>query len=354
MKNPFKNMVTILSLIGLCGYVFAFRSIGEVGWKPTSASKKNPPHLKAFVMAPSNYIIKGDVYQAHIMLADVKQDTTERIYMGELKGATKDSAGNFIPMTTNPITGGSKVDITNGIGNFWMNAGAEGEQTFQGAIEYTVGKTKTYFPFESKFNVGSVGLVISPDKMNVFYVGVDNPVSIAIPGFAADKLIVTLSGFPSMDGGKIIKDEHGGFVVRVTNMGNVSINVSAIMPDGSTKIMGSRAFRCKQIPTPNAGIPSMQNGTCKLADFKLQSKLTGMLNNFDYDISFPITHVSVIFIPSGKDSVQHRTLYTGDLNPLKDLQAKAKPKDIFLFKNMECKMPDGSSRKLQAIYFEME
>jgi HSP20 family molecular chaperone IbpA len=37
------------------------------------------------------------------------------------------------------------------------------------------------------------GPVVSADNMNIFYIGVDNPVSVAVPGVLSDKLKVTIS-----------------------------------------------------------------------------------------------------------------------------------------------------------------
>ena len=44
-----------------------------------------------------------------------------------------------------------------------------------------MGDTMT-FHFKDEFIVARPGITISPTKMNVFYIGVENPVAISVPG----------------------------------------------------------------------------------------------------------------------------------------------------------------------------
>lgn len=56
--------------------------------------------------------------------------------------------------------------------------------------------------------------VVSADKMNVFYVGIDNPFSIAVPGYNSNDLIVTCNK-GSIKGSNSKYIYHIGFIGTV-------------------------------------------------------------------------------------------------------------------------------------------
>jgi hypothetical protein len=79
---------------------------------------------------------------------------------------------------------------------------------------------------------------VSPEKMNVLYIGVDNPLAIAVAGITADKVTATIS-----EG--IITGNMGKFNARVTKSGEVTVAVSS-----GNKVIGTSKFRVKRVPDP--------------------------------------------------------------------------------------------------------
>ena len=81
--------------------------------------------------------------------------------------------------------------------------------------------TKETKPITVQYTVGTPGgSAVMLDKMNVFYIGVDNPVSIS-SGTGWDKTNVTMTG------GTLNKVGTGKYNVRVTTPGKASITVIA-------------------------------------------------------------------------------------------------------------------------------
>lgn len=69
-----------------------------------------------------------------------------------------------------------------------------------------------FYPFDFGYETFEVGqAVISPTAMNVLYIGVDNPVKISVPGYAADKV--------SASGCGITKVKGEEFIAKPTNVG---------------------------------------------------------------------------------------------------------------------------------------
>ena len=62
-------------------------------------------------------------------------------------------------------------------------------------------------------------VVIAADKMNVFYLGVDNPVAVAVEGISDDKLTV------SIDNGTIKRTGRGAYIAHLDSTGIVHIVV---------------------------------------------------------------------------------------------------------------------------------
>jgi gliding motility-associated protein GldM len=97
------------------------------------------------------------------------------------------------------------------------------------------------FSFQS-FSQNETKAVIANDLMNVFYIGIDNPINIAVPGITNDKINVTITN-------GTIKKDNGRYLVQVTNTSDVTINVSA-----ENKMISSSIFRVKRIPDPSVVI----------------------------------------------------------------------------------------------------
>src|SRR6185436_13129954 len=88
-----------------------------------------------------------------------------------------------------------------------------------------------------EYMVGQSAASIALDKMNVLYIGVDNPVTVAASGAGADKIGFSITG----GGGSYTNQGNGKFNVRVSSVTDECwINVSV---DG--KLAGKSQFRVR-------------------------------------------------------------------------------------------------------------
>lgn len=100
-----------------------------------------------------------------------------------------------------------------------------------------------------KAPVQETPVAIALDKMNVLYIGVDNPVTIAVPNVASDKIFVNI------DNGSIT-GSNGKYVVHVTKVGIASIQVGTIKNDRK-ELLAEQVFRVKMMPDPvNGKLPA--------------------------------------------------------------------------------------------------
>jgi GldM C-terminal domain len=144
--------------------------------------------------------------------------------------------------------------------------------------------------------------VVEVAKMNVFYVGVDNPILIAVPNVANAQIKVT--------GGKGIESiklsESGYYIVRVSRPGEAIIFIEA-----NGKITEKR-FRAKQIPDPIPLISGVRSGQgvgdkSILQNFIHAQGLAAKLENFDFG---PLCSIQsfTIFIKSKKGELYQANL----------------------------------------------
>lgn len=124
-------------------------------------------------------------------------------------------------------------------------------------------------------------IAIAPTRLNVFYMGIDNPVAIAASGTAEDKITVTING----GGGTITKTGTGMYNVRVTQVANDC--VLSVFADG--KLAGTSTFRVRSLPTPTATIVGIQSGANVAAsDFTAQSGVGVYLKDFPFEVKYEV------------------------------------------------------------------
>ncbi len=118
------------------------------------------------------------------------------------------------------------------MGKLAIKADKEGIQKYAGVIEMVDPSTNemTAYPFSSEYIVAPPALIVSPLKMNVLYIGVDNPVGISSPGIPSGRIQ------PSIGHGVLKRDASGdNWTVRINKMpkgvSRTSISATAKIDD---------------------------------------------------------------------------------------------------------------------------
>jgi len=281
--------------------------------------------IRAHIIPESNYVIEGGTYKAKIILA--AYDTRE-----------------------NPVikVNGKNVKVVNGIGQCELPATAPGDFNVNAEVHF---RTPDGFQMKkaepTKYQVARPSLTISPTKMNVFYVGVDNPVSISVPGIPSDKII------PSIDHGRLIKTKKG-WIVRVTDPRKKSkISVVADI-NGSKRKMGEMLFRVKPVPDPVATIAESSGGIIDKQRLLIEEGIFANLKDFDFDLKFNVTKFSVITTNSAGYVVEKKSNSARFTTEQKDLLRTLSSGKRIYIDNIVAKGGDGTVRELNAIAFRIK
>jgi len=180
------------------------------------------------------------------------------------------------------------------------------------------------------------GAAVMLDKMNVFYIGVDNPVSIS-SGTGWDKTHVSMAGGTISPAG----GGPGKFNVRVSAVGKASITVTA---DGKPS---NYDFRIKRIPDPIIKVGPSSGGRIQSVVFKNQQFVRADLENFDFDARFTVVSATVYFAGAGFPSVQQATITGGNLGAINASLSRCVPGSTVIFDNVKVQGPDGVVRTIQ-------
>ena len=198
--------------------------------------------IKARVIAPSSYIQQGDQYTANIFIgassSSIRPEDME-VLIGVDSAAAAGGAS------------GTKVEIVDGEGVYKSTGGSIGEQTYKGVIKYKdpEGNFK-YYPFEQTYKVAPPAAAVSADKMQVFYRGVENPITVSAAGIAPADLVVSSTG----GGANFRQDKPGHYIGTFGSTGDCMITVSAKTKTGSKPQGPPIKFTVLPLPKPELKI----------------------------------------------------------------------------------------------------
>lgn len=163
-------------------------------------------------------------------------------------------------------------------------AGNVGSNDLKGSITFTQDGKPVEIPFESSYSVIAEpnDAIVSADKMNVVYRGLDNPISISVPGVGDNNVK------PSLTGNSKLNPKGGGKYILNPGSGNeVTINVSAKLSSGKT-INTPKKFRIKDIPAAagkirdDFGVISLPKNS--LANLTIEAALPDFVFDLELDV----------------------------------------------------------------------
>ena len=226
---------------------------------------------------------------------------------------------------------------TDGRAVYKFQASGAGNHTVPVNVTYTKPDgTKETKSFNVEYTVGTPGgAAVMLDKMNVFYIGVPNPVSIS-SGTGWDKTHVSMSGGTLTPAGG-----PGKYTVHVTTVGKAAITVNA---DGKASTYD---FRVKRIPDPIFKVGPSAGGRMQSVIFKNQQFCRAELENFDFDARFSVISATVYFAGANFSNVQTASINGGSLSSLGGQLAKCIPGTSITFDNVKVQGPDGTVRVIQ-------
>ncbi|MDD3878079.1 MAG: gliding motility protein GldM [Bacteroidales bacterium] len=301
--------------------------------------------ISAKVVPNSQVVMVGDNFEAQIFVAAYDTKDNPEIVVGDA-----------IDTLTLRISGNEQqVEAIDGVGLLKIPASSEGRKTYGGVIKVvSPDGTVVPYPFQGEYFVQRPSATVAPTKMNVFYIGVDNPVSVSVPGIPPEQVSV------SMTGGTIRasrgQDPTGSWthIVRPdAGAREAIIRVSANIESGS-RSMGQAAFRVRRVPDPVAYIANTREGNVSSAALIAAGGLIPRLDNFEFDMNFTISSFTFLMSVPGGD-IQEARSSSNRLTPeMTQMLQRARRGQRVWFENITARGPDGSTRQLSAIALRIQ
>ncbi len=207
--------------------------------------------------------------------------------------------------------------------------------------------------FKSQYNVIEPMATISPTMMNVLYAGIDNPISISVPGVPMTALTATMT-----NGALTRNGDH--WIARPTKVGeNAVISVSASV-DGSNQNVGSMTFRIRQLPDPTAyisvkdaqGNPSVYKGGPKRISKAALMACDGLSASVDdgiLDVAYSVVSFSTVFFDSMGNAIPEKSDGAAFSSRQKEQIKRLRSGSRFFITGVRAKGPDGTVRQLSPV-----
>ncbi|MFH0866093.1 MAG: gliding motility protein GldM [Bacteroidota bacterium] len=295
--------------------------------------------IVAKVVPKSSYVLVGDEYEADIFIAAYDSKLTPTVTVWE----------GMDSITTVPTTAGTDVPGSNGINKYKVPASGTGEKKFAGIIKIKKPNSDEFlsYNFNSEYVVGTPTATVSADKMNVFYIGVANPVSISVPGVGSDQIQATIS-----TGGTLTSKGAGSYEVWVTTgTKTVTISVSATLGGKSTS-MGSKDFRVKKVPDPAPTIANSTGGTVQKSVLAASGGIIPVMKDFDFELYFTITSFTMTMNVKGDLIEKYSTSNKLTAEMTKLISGGVKGTKIY-FEDIKAVGPDKTTRTLAPINIKL-
>ncbi|HRE51351.1 MAG TPA: gliding motility protein GldM [Flavitalea sp.] len=268
----------------------------------------------------SSYLMPGEKLKVYAALGATSSGAAPTIL---INGKPVAANGDGIAETEFPVSGSGTVNV---VIRYKDQDGVD--QEIKKPLEYTVGMPS--------------GVAVSADKMNVLYIGVDNPLTITA-GVGAEKVNATFTG------GTISRVNGPKWVAKPKTPGEQTINV--IVDGKATPVK----YRVKYLPDPAAFVANKRGGPIPSADLKVQGGLIARLIDSDFEASFRVASYTVGAV-GGKYPVYQTANNEGNRwsGNAATIIENATPGTSIFFDNIRVVGPDGRTRELPQMSFNLK
>ena len=237
------------------------------------------------------------------------------------------------------LNGRNYTNIKSGQVILDLRANKLGDNDIKGVINFTENGKSVPVEFNSSYTVipEPNDAVISADAMNVVYRGVDNPVSVSLPGVTSNDLSVSATG------GQITKN-GSSYIIKPGKGTELTVNVSATLGSGK-KVNSPKKFRVKDIPTA-MGMARGEFGVVRMPKTSIgRAAISAGLPDFVFDLKLKVTKFKVK-VPGQLAVLVNGTVFSA---AAKKALARARRGDQVTIFDIEAVIENNTSYKLNKV-----
>ena len=325
-------------------------------------SKMTVNASKGIVQFENPYVLKGDSVKGGIFLAAYNSNVNPTFYIGVVdSNRFKDADGNITndfqipagenakpPMIEGTYTTLTGSDVVNGTGLFKTKGDVVGPQVVTGVIESKDSKGTVYTKFKTSYMVAEPSATVAAMKMSVFYVGVDNPVSVSAPGVSITDIEISAPGLSFKKGKK--PGEYNVFPSKPTNKKGLDV---VVKNKKSGAKLGVANFRVKRLPDPSANVLGKKEGLIGKGMLKAITKVGCKMDNFDFDLKGLKVQSFTLTVKVGTDLMSIKSKNAKLTPQMRKLLMKVSRGSRIYFEDIKVSMP-GGARKVPSLIFKVK
>jgi gliding motility-associated protein GldM len=271
----------------------------------------------------SSYLMPGEKLKVYAALGATASGAAPSI---SINGKPVSANADGIAETEFPVSGSGTVNV---VIRYKDQDGID--KVITKPLEYTVGQPS--------------GVAVSADKMNVLYIGVDNPLTITA-GVGAEKVGASFSG-----PGTIARVNGPKWVVKPLAAAQGEKFVNVIVDGKSTPVK----YRVKFLPNPAAFVGGKRGGPMSASELKAMGGVIARLEDSDFEAAFKVISYNVGAL-GGKYPVYQTSLNEGNRwnGSASTIINNATPGTSIFFDNIKVQGPDGKVRDLPQMSFNLK
>lgn len=284
--------------------------------------------LNAFVIPQSRFVMRGGRYSANIVLAAVDTTARPEIFIGE-----------------------RKLENTGGL--YEVSTGSTGTFDYSGYLQVQHGDgTTTRHPFSSSYVVMEPSATVSATMMNVLYAGIDNPISISVPGVPQSNVTA------SMTNGTLTKSGDK-YIARPGKVGSEAVITVTATIDGRPQTVNTTSFRVRKLPDPVAfismkddkGTPIRYKGGKPITKAALMASdgLDAAIDDEMLNIDFKVLGFETVFFDSMGNAMPEVSQGASFSQRQKDTFRRLSRGKRFYISRVRAIGPDGVERTLAPV-----
>jgi gliding motility-associated protein GldM len=302
----------------------------------------------------SGYVLKNDSVFGKVYVSAYNSKITPEIYLcqpdTEAFNKAKGGVIKYAPGKEHKMPYlGDKIEqlpVKAGKGQFRVKAEELGVQVLQGIIKQVSPKGTDYIAFKQDYMVAEPSATVAATGMNLFYMGIPNPVKISASGVSPDELKITAKGPFKI---KATKASKGEYEVIATGQSR-DAKVIVAKKDGTK--LGEQEFRIKPLPKPVPSVSRKSEGTISKAELVAAGYVKAEMQNFPFDLVIRVKSYTLTVSINGS-LIEQKVKGYKYTPEVESLLKKVRKGGKVWFDNVVATMPDGSSKNIGSISFKI-
>ncbi|MDO5665316.1 MAG: gliding motility protein GldM [Bacteroidia bacterium] len=284
--------------------------------------------INAYVIPESKVIIQGGTYNARIVLSAEDSTQTPKIFVN----------GN----TLDPLAKGL----------FSAGSGRVGTFPVEGYVEMTGGDGSIMRRnFSDSYTVIEPMATIAPTLMNVLYAGIENEISISVPGITPQDVSATMTN------GSLIRKGNLWVAKPATVGQDATVSISA-RTGTQTRQLAAKSFRVRALPDPtpyieytdaNGNLAMFKGGALSKAVLVNTPGIKAAIDDGILNIPFRVTSFRTVFFDSMGNAIPEVSNGSQFSERQMEQIRRLQRGKYFYISGVKAIGPDGSEREIAVI-----